>query len=370
MLQKAATEQDELAFPTALRSLSSIAWAWFLAAAICTPALAHHSFAKFDRARVIELRGELTEVFWQNPHIRFTLRGGEAAGAEQIWHLETNSPGILRRTGITAGMVAVGDRVLVAGNPTVNGALELNATNMLLPDGRELLLGAGGEPRFAGRAVGDGEAWRVTEGDRSRPELGLFRVWSSSFTSAPTLFPDASRRDFSVLDYPLTASARRAVESFDAVAGSERLANDCTPKGMPWIMEQPYDIKFERDGDDILLRLEEFDVVRRIHMNWSGDRAAQPHSVHGFSTGEFDGTALVVETTNLNSPNFKFEIPASEEATISERFTPTVAGDRLDYEIVVTDPVTFTEPVHMSKSWFSLTDQAFDAYNCGGPLTP
>lgn len=72
------------------------------------------------------------------------------------------------------------------------------------------------------------------------------------------LFPDQSRQDFTLLDYPLTDQARRAVEAFDLVVASRRLANDCTPKGMPWAMEQPYDLAFERDGDDVVLRLEEF----------------------------------------------------------------------------------------------------------------
>jgi hypothetical protein len=137
---------------------------------------------------------------------------------------------------------------------------------------------------------------------------------------------------------------------------------------MPWIMEQPYDLRFRRDGDDILLELEEFDVVRRIRMNWTGDRASQPYSIHGFSTGVWEGTTLVVTTTNLNSPNFKFEIPQSEQATIVERFTPSADGAQLDYEIVVTDPVTFTEPVRIAKHWISIPSQTFDAYNCGAPL--
>jgi hypothetical protein len=342
--------------------------ATLLASTCSVPALAHHSFAKFDRTRVIELEGEITEVSWRNPHITFTLRGGQEGQVEN-WELETNSPGILRRMGIVDGMVGVGDRVLVAGNPTVNGSLQLNATNMLLPDDRELLLGGpGAQARFEGRSVGEGSAWIVTEGDSSRPELGLFRVWSSSFAMAPILFTDSAQPGFTLFDYPLTPEARQAVEDFDEISGSERLANDCAPKGMPWIMEQPYDIMFEHDGDDILLRLEEFDVVRRLRMKWTGDRSAEPYSIHGFSTGVWDGDTLVVETTNLNSPNFKFEIPASDQATIVERFMPSAEGDRLDYEIIVTDPVTFTEPVTMQKSWLSLPDQAFDAYNCGAPL--
>ena len=69
---------------------------------------------------------------WQNPHVQFTLRSRGADGQVQDWRLETNSPGILRRTGLGPELVAVGDRVKVAGNPAVDGSLELNATNMLL----------------------------------------------------------------------------------------------------------------------------------------------------------------------------------------------------------------------------------------------
>ena len=338
---------------------------WLLGAVatamLASPVRAHHSFAKFDSQRSIEIEGELTEVRWQNPHIQFTLAGRGEDGELRIWQLETASPGILRRTGITEGAVSVGDQVRVAGNPAVDGSAELNATNMLLPDGRELLLNPRTAQRFAGRAVGDGSAWGITEGDTSRPELGLFRVWSTTFAS-PGLM--AQR------DYPLTPSARREFESFDSVAGSQRLANDCTPKGMPWIMEQPYDIVFERAGDDILFKLEEFDVVRRIHIGWSGDRAAQPFTIHGFSTGVWEGATLVVTTTNLNSPNFKFEIMQSDQASLVERFTPSADGARLDYALIVTDPVTFTEPVRIEKFWISIPDQAFDAYNCGAPLSP
>jgi len=333
-----------------------------------TPALAHHSFAKFDLRTTIELQGELTEVRWQNPHVQFELRGRGADGQVQDWTLETNSPGILRRAGVGPELVAVGDRVKVAGNPAVNGSLELNATNMLLTDGRELQLAPRAPLRFANQAVGDGDSWSVAEGDATHPELGLFRVWSSTFANAPVLFTDSFRPGFTVLDYPLTADARRAVEAFDPVAGSRRLANDCTPKGMPWIMEQPYDLAFERDGSDIVLKLEEFDVVRRIHMGWQGQRSAQPFTPHGFSTGTWDDRTLVVTTTNLNSPNFKFEIPASNRAEIVERFTPSTDGAKLGYEIVVTDPATFTAPVRMEKYWLSIPGQVLDAYNCGAPL--
>ena len=47
------------------------------------PASAHHSFAKFDRQRSVELEGGLIEVRWQNPHVTFELRGRGADGQVQ-----------------------------------------------------------------------------------------------------------------------------------------------------------------------------------------------------------------------------------------------------------------------------------------------
>ena len=297
-------------------------------------------------------RGRARRSALAEPARQFTLRSRGADGQEQTWKLETNSPGILRRTGLGPELVAVGDRVKVAGNPAVDGSLELNATNMLLADGREVSLGFGGPPRFAGRAIGDGRAWTVADGDKTRPELGLFRVWSSTFVGGALLFPDMGGRGFTVLDYPLTPEARRAVQAFDSVAGSQRLANDCTPKGMPWIMEQPYDLAFERSGDDVVLKLEEFDVARRVRMEWQGDRAAQAFTPHGFSTGVWQDRTLVVTTHQLELAELQVRDPGERQRPeIVERFTPTTAGDRLDYEIVVTDPGTFTEPVKMAKYW-------------------
>jgi hypothetical protein len=47
---------------------------------------AHHSFGPFfDRNQVAEIEGEITEVLWHNPHIRFTIVGTDASGRERQW---------------------------------------------------------------------------------------------------------------------------------------------------------------------------------------------------------------------------------------------------------------------------------------------
>src|SRR3970040_2037875 len=73
---------------------------------------AHHSAASvYDRSSIVEAEGEITEVAWVNPHVRFKMRGAEAGGRERIWDIESNSVGIVSRFGLTAGVVGGGGRV-------------------------------------------------------------------------------------------------------------------------------------------------------------------------------------------------------------------------------------------------------------------
>ena len=60
---------------------------------------------------------------------------------------------------------------------------------------------------------------------------------------------------------------------------------------MPTIMEQPYPLEFEDQGDRIEVRMEEYDTLRAIHMDAAGvagKRAAAPSLTGTRSVG---GTA-------------------------------------------------------------------------------
>jgi hypothetical protein len=62
---------------------------------------------------------------------------------------------------------------------------------------------------------------------------------------------------------------------------------------------------------------------------------------NGDSRGRWDGNTLVVETTNFSSKSFF--MGATDNLRVVERFTRT-AADRIDYEISVSDPTTWTRP--------------------------
>ena len=85
----------------------------------------------------------------------------------------------------------------------------------------------------------------------------------------------------------------------------------------------------------------------------------------GFSTGRFDGASLVVTTRRISWPFFsQLGIRQSPAVEIVERFTPAADGSRLDYEMTVTDPATFTRPVVLQQYWLWLPSVTLLPYEC------
>jgi hypothetical protein len=332
------------------------------AAGLPATAAAHHSFfGRFDTQRLVELEGEVTDVLWQNPHAYFSVRADGVA-----WEIETSSLTVLKRMGIDVGTIRVGERIRIAANPPIGDKKELYARHVLLPDGRELLLNVGLAPRWSerSRVVGDESLLMARAGDPSRPELGIFRVWSHTRTIA-RLFPEATDPGADINAYPLTPAARAQLATFDR--STDNPTANCVPKGMPTIMEAPYPIEFVRqEGGHVLLKLEEYDLERHIYMDGPSVARELPQpSPLGFSVGGWDGAALVVTTTRISWPFFsQLGIRQSPAVAIVERFTPTDDGSRLDYEMTVTDPATFTGPVVLRQYWLWLPSVTLLPYQC------
>jgi hypothetical protein len=130
-------------------------------------------------------------------------------------------------------------------------------------------------------------------------------------------------------------------------------------------MEQPYPIEFVDAGNRVLLRIEEYDLVRTIHIDNVPDEAGQPHTPLGFSVGRMDGRDLVVETTKVNSGTFdSIGIPLSLEARLEERFAPSEDGSAMAYTLIVHDPVYFTAPVETGKTFIHVPGVEIQKFDC------
>jgi len=320
-------------------------------------AVAHHSVGgNYDSSNTIELEGEITDIFWRNPHVGFTLAASDDSGRVVEWELSTHSLSIMRRMDVREPFVAVGDHVKAAGWPARRGN-GMFVNNMLLPSGEEFVFSFGAKPadlRWSDRLWGTNARWYADSGESSQADRGIFRVWSTTLAGG----------DWSIWlhDYPLTAEARFAQEAFDPIR-DDPLRN-CALKGMPAAMSAPYPMQFVDHGDTIALRLEEYDAERTIYMN----PATTPDpraSILGHSVGRWEGTSLVVETTAIDWGHFDGRgIRTTPALRLLERFSPAADGSRLDYEITVTDPEIFTVPVTMRKAWVWLPDVQIEPYEC------
>jgi len=75
-------------FGPARRSVATLALALCFAAGVAPRAEAHHSFAsEFDSNLEGTVKGVVTRVWWQNPHIRYDVTMKMPDGSTQEWAL-------------------------------------------------------------------------------------------------------------------------------------------------------------------------------------------------------------------------------------------------------------------------------------------
>lgn len=331
---------------------------------VCLIALAgrassHHSVAAFyDDQNVRALDGTITNVRWVNPHIRFRLERLDENGEPEVWEVESGAINFLERDGISRDDVAVGDEVTVTGYTSRYGHKTMVASHVTLNNGADVVLwpglfGGGTDAGLTSRSSARTPAVSESVNDDSR---NMFQVWSVG--------PESTGRDGALISLPLRPEARAAKEGYDPLTDDTALA--CIPQGMPGIMDNPFPMELVDGGTEILIRTEEWDVVRTVHMDGGTDAENQPATPHGYSVGHWDADTLVVETTNIDWPYFDdVGTPMSSELQTVERYTLSADGQRLHMELTVTDPLTFTEPVHLTGAyWVLVPGEQIKPYEC------
>ena len=319
-------------------------------AALC--ASAHHAATgRYDPDAEGVIEGEITDIFWRNPHVRLLLGRTGEDGQEEEWEIEFGSVNTVERLGITRDLVAVGDRVGAYGRKGRDGLTAMFASRIILPDGREVVLQAPPRSRYGITDSAQQEA------DNTDPSVraDIFRVW------VPLTYANPLAR-FGGSGYPLTETGRAGQTQWDPEADP---ALRCIPPGMPTAMANPYPVAFEDRGGAIAMRLEEWDGERIIYLDGEGE-PSQPRM--GRSVGRWEGNTLVVETRDI-AWRYVDDVgtPQSEGAVINERFTLSEDGTDLVWVAEVTDPVNFTEPVPMEVHWTWLPGQEVKPFNCELP---
>ncbi len=296
---------------------------------------AHHSIiAHYDPGDVREITGTLVDVTWANPHtiLVFSVRNDE--GELETWRAEGGAINTLSRNGISRESLQVGAPITVIGPVSRFGRTEMiaavavasgneyalfpalaNSLDQELPSESTMTSAAGYEITFA-----------------EAPDL--FRVWT------PIDFPATAIRP-QVL--PLTEDARARMATYDAV--TDDLAAECVPAGMPSMLDQPYPVEFIDRGDQIVMRLEEWNGVRTIHMDDSAPDEGIG-TIFGHSAGHWDGEVLVIETSGIGYPYYNDAgAPMTQEMVVIERYSISPDRRRMDWTATISDPNVFTDSV-------------------------
>ena len=82
---------------------------------------AHHSFAMFDLAKEVTVKGKVKKFQWTNPHAYIQLVAKDAQGKEVEYSLEMGAPMYLYARGWRPGSLKAGMDISVTLNPLRNG---------------------------------------------------------------------------------------------------------------------------------------------------------------------------------------------------------------------------------------------------------
>jgi hypothetical protein len=111
--------------------MKHLLWALAIAAAAVGPAAAHHSYAAYDRERLMEIDGIIEDFEVRAPHTLLKVRSDDGRLVTAEW----GAPTVLERFGIGPKTLAPGERVVITGNPhrefDRNGVVNLKSIRRL-----------------------------------------------------------------------------------------------------------------------------------------------------------------------------------------------------------------------------------------------
>lgn len=115
--------------------LKSVLLALVCSAWVAGSAVAHHSYAMFDQAKIAKVSGTIAKVEWSNPHafIWVYVRKTNGNGYD-AWGFEGGSAGMVRPDW-NKYTLKVGEKVSIEYNPLKNGGIGGSFRSATLADG-------------------------------------------------------------------------------------------------------------------------------------------------------------------------------------------------------------------------------------------
>jgi Family of unknown function (DUF6152) len=316
------------------------------------PVWAHHSVAaEFDTNKQGELQGEITRVWFTNPHVRYQLTVTNEDGTTEEWELQGGNVTNLRAQGWLENSIKVGDQVTVMGNLGRGDAKKLQISELVTSEGVRVPPPRDTSARPADRnAVNASTDHEYGYGGLNDYPVDITGPWRNNYKWHVTV------DDFEPKPTPFTAEGRKI---FEATEPWHDPSLRCVAPGLPRIFGAPYNADIIDAGNHYLMIYIEHNTPRRIWMDGRTPPADTPSTPMGFSVGHWEGDVLVVETTHL-SPGWLdgSGLPMSGEGTrIVERYVPSDDRLTIDRTMTIYDPY-YTQPLVRQR--YSARDDDID----------
>jgi hypothetical protein len=201
-------------------------------------------------------------------------------------------------------------------------------------------------------------------------QLSLVGEWTGRYhEDQGDRVPGDVQGDFSGV--PLNDAARKYAEAFD-VTRVALLEHQCQPYNVAHIYRGPNQFRIWEEKHPATQEIIAYRIYNGTYQQyrtiWMDGRAHPPayapHTHMGFSTGEWHGDILTVDTTHIKKEFYRRSgIPSSDLTTLVEHFIRH--GNLLSHVMIITDPVYLTEP-YVNSQEFVLMERGNQnwLYNC------
>jgi hypothetical protein len=145
----------------------------------------------------------------------------------------------------------------------------------------------------------------------------------------------------------------------------------CLPPGVPRVHALTLPYKIVQQPELVVLLYERGTLYRQIFLDGRSHPADPQPTWMGYSIGRWEGDALVVETVGFNDQTWLDGTghPHSERMRLTERFLRRSVG-RMDLEITIDDPGTYTQPIRYIQPQALLPDGELIEYVCAENVKP
>ena len=114
---------------------------------LAPPLSAHHGRGQsFDMKNRVTLKGTVSQVKWQNPHVLIFIDVKDDSGKVVTWAFENSNVHTLATQGYNRNTLRVGQEVTAIVNPASNGTPVGIVVKVILADGNEIMSRERGNP--------------------------------------------------------------------------------------------------------------------------------------------------------------------------------------------------------------------------------